>query len=210
MTWNIFQRHIFLYLFFQPDNIFQRNIFLYISFFQIYFYAYISFPDGLWHISHQCVPTWQLQLHGSLPNPEQVVMFFGNAPIPMLITDIITGTLTLAFSLHRHIQDKPLLPSKQPPFVTYNHAKDPNSRINHSCLPNSHHWWNSEEGEKVLFCTENMQVGWTHFCIRPYLDLKGPNRVVFPVTEKRVMYQLTLNFLWSVICYLSPCICHPI
>ena len=142
----------------------------------------------------------------------------------MLITDIITGTLTLAFSLHRHIQDKPLLPSKKPPFVTFNHARDPNSRINHSCLPNSHHWWNSEEGEKVLFCTENMQVGWTHFCIRPYLDLKGPNRVVFPVTEKRVMYQLTLNFLWSVIChpvfatqyrlsdilYPIPYICYPI
>jgi len=33
------------------------------------------------------------------------------------------------------------------------------NRINHSCLPNSHHWWDTKEEEKVLFCSEDLEAG---------------------------------------------------
>ena len=62
-------------------------------------------------------------------------------------------------------------------------------RINHSCLPNSHHQWNSEDGEKVLYCTENLQVTFK-ICHPLYLSL------FICCLTSTVKWRLPSSFIW--------------
>ena len=114
--------------------------------------------DWLWHFSHQRLSTGQLQLHGSLSNSQQVGVSkrwdVGRKQGDTSVTPCSTSLSYISLFLKCWNIDDSLVGQ-----LTSDNGI---CRINHSCLPNSHHWWDAKEEEKVLFCSEDLEVGWTN------------------------------------------------